>query len=87
MTTTGNMSLGLQNSHHPMTPGNNNIDNLLAASVDEQFKLIAKSSGSSKFPPAVAFEIAIAKPSIVQQKTPGQAKVFQRSSKVNQNAT
>jgi hypothetical protein len=66
MTTTGNMSLGLQNQHHPMTPGNNNIDNLLAASVDEQFKLIAKSSGSSKFPPAVAFEIAIAKPSIVQ---------------------
>ena len=49
-----------------MTPGNNNIDSLLAASVDEQFKLIAKGGGSSKFPPAVAFEVAIAKPSIIQ---------------------
>jgi len=59
-----------------MTPGNNNIDSLLAASVDEQFKLIAKGGGSSKFPPAVAFEVAIAKPSIIQEKTPGQAKIF-----------
>ncbi len=65
------------------------MDTLIAASVDEQFKLIAKSQGSSKFPASVAFEIALAKPNIVSNsfKTPGQHKIFQRSGKGGVNNT
>lgn len=58
MTTTGNISSGMQlNQQHTINQTPGNIDSLLAASVDEQFKLIGKGSGNSKFPPAVAFEI------------------------------
>jgi hypothetical protein len=40
-------------------------DQQLAASIDEQFKLIKKGTGSSKFPAAVAFEIVLASPNLV----------------------
>jgi hypothetical protein len=55
-------------------------EQMIAASVDDQFKLIKKGTGSSKFPASVAFEIVLATPKVVQSQ-PVQPKSFTRSSK------